>query len=117
MTNFNNMENDIKYTISLRFEEIKLPPFQEILVLAKNSPHGKIGITKSFELLVPNGFEYIEVAHEKVEAIFINKRILAKMPIEKVLDILRERVFNYISEGEILKVDFRLSVTIKPIEC
>ena len=105
------MDKSLKYTINLSFEEIKLPPFQDILVLAKNSPHGIIGITKSFELLAPNGFEIIKTEHEKVEAILINKRILAKISKERVLEILKEKVFNFITDGEILKVDFRVTVS------
>lgn len=98
------------YSVDIRIEEIKLPPFDEILVLGKNSPHGKMGILKSFELFSPNGFELIEVDHELVEAIFINKRILKKVDRETVLKILHERVFSYISEGELLKVDFKIAI-------
>lgn len=110
------MDTAIKYSVSLSFEEIKLPPFQEILVLGKNSPHGKIGISKSFELLVPNGFEIIEVDDEKVEALFINKRILTKMPQEKIIKILKDKVFQFVSEGEILKVDFKVTISYNTIE-
>jgi hypothetical protein len=110
------METSMKYSVTLSFEEIKLPPFQEILVLGKNSPHGKIGISKSFELLVPNGFEIIEIEDEKVEALFINKRILAKMPKEKIIKILKEKVFQFVSEGEILKVDFKVTISYSTIE-
>lgn len=105
------MENKIKYSINLSFQEIKLPPFDEILILGKNSPHGKHGISKSFELLLPNGFEIIDINEDKVDAVFINKRILAKLPKEKLLKILRDKVFPYISEGELLKVDLKVSIS------
>lgn len=106
-----NKGNRLKYSINLSFEEIKLPPFQDILILGKNSHHGKIGILKSFELLVPNGFDIVEVDDEKVEAVFVNRRILAKMPKDKMLEVLRDKVFPFISEGELLKVDFRVSIS------
>lgn len=102
------MDKSLKYSVNLSFEEIKLPAFQDILVLAKNSPHGVIGISKSFELLAPNDFEFIKIEHDKVEALLINKRILAKISMEKVTDILKEKVFCFISDGEILKVDFKV---------
>ncbi len=111
-----SMDTTIKYSVSLSFEEIKLPPFQEILVLGKNSPHGKIGILKSFELLVPNGFEYIEINDQRVEAIFVNRRILAKMPQERIINILKDKVFPFISEGEILKVDFKVNISYNTFE-
>lgn len=106
----------VKYAINLSFEEIKLPPFQDILILGKNAPQGKIGLSKSFELLVPNGFTVVEVDDERVEAIFVHKRILKKIDQERVLRILEEKVFPFISEGELLRVDFKISISYSAIE-
>lgn len=112
----NNDNSNIKYSIDLSFEEIKLPPFQDILVLGKNSPQGKIGLGKSFELLVPNGFDIIEINEDKVEAVFINKRILTKISSGKIIEILKSKVFQFISEGELIKVDFKISISCTNIE-
>ncbi|QCR25220.1 hypothetical protein C1N53_21535 [Pontibacter sp. SGAir0037] len=106
----------MKYSISLSFEEIRLPPFQDILILGKNSPQGQFGLNKSFELLAPNGFEFYEVADEKVEAVFINKRLLNKIPAAKLLQILKSKVFQYVSEGELTKVDLKISMSYSNIE-
>jgi len=107
----------MKYSISLSFQEIKLPPFDEILIVGKNSPHGKLGISKSFDLLLPNGFEIIDIVDDdKIEAVFVNKRILAKLSKEKVLKILRDKVFPYVSEGELLRVDLKVSISYNSIE-
>jgi hypothetical protein len=110
------MENLMKYSISLRFHEVKLPPFDEILVLGKNSPHGKLEIFKSFEHLIPNGFEVVDVEDEKVEAIFVNNRIIAKLPKEKLIKLLRDKVFPYVSQGELLKVDLKITVSYSSTE-
>ena len=104
------------YSIDINFQEIKLPPFQEILVLGKNSPHGKMGILKSFEMLAPDGFEVFEIDNSAVEAVFINKRILKKIEKEIVIKLLTEKVFPYISEGELLRVDFKITVFHNSIE-
>jgi len=105
-------KQEMKYSINLSFQEIKLPPFDEILVVGKNSPHGKLGISKSFELLQPNGFEVIDISdEEKVEAVFVNKRILAKLSKEKLMKILRDKVFPFVTEGELLKVDLRVTIS------
>jgi len=107
----------MKYSISLSFQEIKLPPFDEILIVGKNSPHGKLGISKSFDLLLPNGFEIIDIEDDdKIDAVFVNKRILAKLSKEKVLKILRDKVFPYVSEGELLRVDLKVSISYISIE-
>lgn len=112
----NNGNSPIRYSINLSFEEIKLPPFQDILILGKNSAQGKIGLSKSFELLAPNGFDIIEMNDDKVEAVFVNKRILAKIPRDKIIDILKSKVFQFISEGELLKVDFKVTISYANIE-
>jgi len=103
-------ESNRKFSVQLSFEEIRLPPFEDILILGKKCPQGKIGVYKSFELLVPNEFEVFEIEDDIVEAIFINKRVLKKMDKDKIIEILREKVFPYISESEILKVDFKLRI-------
>lgn len=108
--------SNIKYSINLSFEEIKLPPFQDILILGKNSPQGKIGLCKSFELLAPNGFHTIEINDDKVEAVFINKKILNKISSDKIIEILKLKVFQFISEGELIKVDFKIVISYINIE-
>jgi hypothetical protein len=109
-------ETALKYSVKLSFEEIKLPPFEDILVIGKKSPQGKIGITKLFELLVPNEFETIDIDDQKVEAIFINRKILNKIELEKIMKILRKKVFPYISPSEILRVDFKLRIYYDTID-
>lgn len=111
------MENaTLRYSIQISFEEIRLPPFEDILILGKNCQQGKIGISKSFELLTPNEFQLFEIKHEIVEAVFINKRVLKKMNGERIIQLLREKIFKFVSEGEMLKVDFKLKIFYDSIE-
>ncbi len=103
-------ESTGKFSVHLSFEEVRLPPFEDILILGKKCPQGKIGVYKSFELLIPNEFETFEIEDEIIEAIFVNKRILKKIDKNKIITILREKVFPYVSASEILKVDFKLRI-------
>ena len=106
-----------KYSVQLSFEEIRLPPFDDILILGKKCPHGRIGVSKSFEFLVPNEFETFEINDDAiVDVVFINKRILKKMNKDKIIHILKDKVFPFISESEILKVDFKLRIFYNSIE-
>ena len=105
-----------KYTISLSFEEIRLPPFEDILIIGKKCPHGKTGLSRSFELLVPNEFEVFEVNDSIVGAVFINRRILKKLDKDKIVEVLKEKVFPFSSESEIVKVDFKLKLFYESIE-
>jgi hypothetical protein len=105
-----------RYTIQLSFEEVKLPPFDEILIIGKKCPQGKTGLYKSFEFLVPNEYDVFEINHDIVEAVYINKRLLNKISKEKIIDILTEKVFPFTSISEIVKVDFKLKITYDSIE-
>ena len=105
-----------KYLTQLSFEEIKLPPFDDILILGKKSNQGKIGVYKAFELLIPNEFEVFEVDDAVVEAVFINKKLLVKMEKDRILNLLKEKIFPFVSESEILKVDFKLKIFYDEIE-
>ena len=109
-------EEQRKFSVQLGFEEIRLPPFEDILILGKKCPQGKIGVYKSFELLVPNEFTPVEIEDDNVEVIFINKKVLKKINKDKIIAILRDKVFPYVSESEILKVDFKLRVFYDSIE-
>ncbi len=105
-----------KFSVQLSFEEIRLPPFEDILILGKKCPQGKIGVFQSFELLVPNEFEAFEIEDDAVGTVFISKRVLKKIEKDKIVAILKKNVFPYISEGEILKVDLKLRIFYDSIE-
>lgn len=105
-----------KYSVQLSFEEIRLPPFEDILILGRKCPQGKIGVSNSFEFLVPNEFEVFEIDDAAVEAIFINKRVLKKIKVDKIIGILKDKVFPYVSESEIIKVDFKMRIFYDSIE-
>jgi len=105
-----------KFSVNLAFEEIRLPPFEDILILGKKCPQGKIGVYRSFQLLVPDEFEVTEVENDCVDAVFISKKVLRKMEKETILAILREKVFPYVSEFEILKVDFKVRISYNQLD-
>ena len=105
-----------RYNISLKFQEVRLPPFDEILVLGSKSEQGKMGVAKTFEYMVPDIFEMVEVEEDSIEAVFINRRLIRKISKENILDILRAKVFPYVSEKEIIKVDFEVIISYDTIE-
>jgi len=110
------MNNDAKVSMTISFTEVSLPPFQDILILGKKCPHGKVGISRCLNLLAPNDFDLVEVEDSLVEAILVNKKILKRMPSEKVVQVLTEKVFPYMTKGEIVKVDLRITMTYDDVE-
>jgi len=110
------MNSGARYSVSLNFEGIKLPPFEDILLLGNRCPHGKIGIAKCLDLLEPDGFEMVDIDDETVQSVLVSKRILKRMPIEKIIGILKEKVFPFITHGEIIKVSFNVKIYFDNIE-
>ncbi|SFD87854.1 hypothetical protein [Thermophagus xiamenensis] len=98
------------YKIELGFEEINLPIFEDILIIGKESPYGKIEISKFFDIFIPDQFIIIEDNHPNVEAIIINKKILKKVSAENIIALLQAKVFPFISSAEILKVELKIKI-------
>jgi len=110
------LEGQVNYQINLSFKEINLPPFEDILVVGNQSKQGRVGLSKSFDYLVPMSFDMVEIDDEDVAVVFISRKVLKKVPKDKVIRILKEKVFPFVSNDEILKVDFKISVTYESIE-
>lgn len=107
-----------QYSVTVALEPIKLPPVTDVLVLAKRHPQGKVGIMESFRFMAPDEFEFVDIDDPSVvvEAVLINRSILKRLPLEKVLEILERLVFPRVSEGEAVKVSFSTRLTFGPIE-
>lgn len=99
------------YNISLSFELISLPPFRDILLLGRKCPHGKTGMTKCLDLLAPDNFEVYDVDDGNVEAILVSNRLVKLIPISKIIEVLREKVFPYVTNCDLIKVDFGVRVS------
>ncbi|MGV3763552.1 hypothetical protein [Parapedobacter sp.] len=102
------------YGIDISFETLQLPLKHDVLILAKNATQGKRGLGKSLELLAPGTFQPVnsEVGHEGIEAVFINRRILTKIPVERIINILQQHVFEHVGEGELIQVDMHVRISL-----
>jgi len=106
-----------KYQRNLSFATASLPPFKDILVIGNNCTQGRYGIAKSFNLLLPDEFELIEIdSNDKIDGLLINKKLIAKIEVDKIISILEKNVFPYILPGEIIRVDMDLKIIYETIE-
>lgn len=110
------IDTDTRYAIKLSFETVELPPFKDILILTKNAPHGKNGLSRALELLAPGTFEVIDVQEGLVESVFVNKQISARISHEKIIAVLTKKVFPFVVERELLRVDFKVDIISNTIE-
>lgn len=106
------------YGIDIHFETLHLPLQHDVLILAKNASQGKLGLGKSLELLAPGTFQPVEVElrHEGVEAVYVNRRILSKITIDHVIQLLHQHVFEHVGEGELMQVDMHVRISINNLK-
>jgi len=105
------------YGIDISFEELTLPLFHGVLILAKNAAQGKYGLGRSLDLLAPGTFQAMDtgLGHECVEAVFINRNLLTKIPAEHIIQVLQRHVFEHVSEGELIQVDMKVRISMNNI--
>ena len=53
--------------------------------------------------------------YPQIDAVIVNKAILAKIPMQEVVRILSDNVFPYVVQGETLKVNFNIHIFQKDI--
>lgn len=111
-----NPKHEGKVSVSISFETVELPPFSDILILGKRCPHGKMGISRCMNLMSPDAFDLVELETDAAEVMLVNKRILKKVSKEKIIELLSETVFPYITNSEVVRVDFKTKITWKDIE-
>lgn len=99
------------FNVTLSFEKAQLPPFNDILLLGRKSPIGMSGVKKSLDFLVPDNFEIVSMEDATVEAMVVNKSILKRLSIAKLIALLQESVIPYMSETEIMKVDISVRIS------
>lgn len=111
------MNTSKTYGIDISFEELKLPLFHDVLVLAKNAVQGKHGLGRSLDLLAPGVFQAVdtEVENEHIEAVFISRKLLTKMSVEQLLQVLQRHVFEYVGEGELIQVNMKVRISMHNI--
>jgi len=102
------------YGIDISFEELKLPLSNDVLVLAKNAVQGKHGLGKSLDLLAPGVFQAVDTGAEAehIEAVFINRKLLTKIPAERLIQVLQRHVFRHVGEGELIQVDVKVRISM-----
>ncbi|WP_374741742.1 hypothetical protein [Parapedobacter sp. 2B3] len=102
------------YGIDISFETLELPLQHDVLILAKNGTQGKRGLGRSLELLAPGTFQSIdaEAGHGGIEAVYVNRRILTKIPVERIMRILQQHVFEHVGEGELIQVDMHVRISM-----
>lgn len=109
-------DTEARHAIKLSFETIQLPPFRDVLILGRSAVHGRTGLSRALQLLAPDHFETIDIQEGNVEAVYISRQLLNKISQEKMIQALSKKVFPYVTEGELIKVDVKVDVVANTVE-
>ncbi|WP_257669030.1 hypothetical protein [Parapedobacter tibetensis] len=111
------MDTGKTYGIDISFEELKLPLFHDVLILAKNAAQGRYGLGKSLDMLAPGTFQAVDTdaGYERIEAVFINRNLLTKIPAERITQLLQRHVFEHVAEGELIQVNMKVRISMNNI--
>ena len=101
-----------KITMGMEIELFDFPPFEDALVLAKQSPVGPKAAKKMMDTLCPNSYELITVNDEIVEAMIIKKQLLQMAEEQKIVDSILEEVRPYVSIQTIIKVKCNIKISV-----
>lgn len=101
----------ISVNIRVQLQEFKIPPIQDALVLGKEASIGCDAVRRSLNLLHVAPFEHIPLTGDMEDAVvgdvLVRRSLLNKIPREKLLRLILERVKPFMGAEEILdlKID------------
>lgn len=109
--------NNISVNIWLQCEELKFPPINDALVLGKTAPITAEAMGRALTLLHVSPFEHVELSGEYeddvVNDIFVRRNLLHKIPREKLIPFLVQRVKAFMTTDEILHLRIDAEVSLK----
>ncbi len=103
--------DDSEIRVRLRAREFLIPPVRDALIIGRRSPVGQVAMQRSLALLSPDTFEPIRIAdHPTVSDVLVRRAILLKVPRERLVPFLLDRLGPLMSDGEILQVDIEAQI-------
>ena len=107
----------VSVNVRLQFQEFKIPPVHDALVLGKKSPIGSEAVRRSLTLLHVAPFEHIELKGENADAIvgdiLVRNSVLNKIPREKLIRVVIDRVKPFMTAEEILHLHIEAEVSLE----
>jgi hypothetical protein len=102
-------------SVTVRFvvREFCTPPVHDGLVLGKRSPIGCIAIRRALALLQTTAFTHIEIDDDVVGDIIVRESILRRVPREKLIRMVVQRIKPLMAADEIVHLDIVAEVQVE----
>lgn len=100
-------------TVRLSVKEFSIPPVRDCLVIGKASPIGCVALKKALSLLHAEPFEDLHPDSDTIGEVLIRRTILLKVPREKLLKLMVERIGPLMDKHEIILVQIDSEVFLE----
>jgi hypothetical protein len=102
-----------QFQCRIHITEFDVPPVHDGLVVGRTSPIGCVAIRKALELLSARPFEHIEINDETIGDIFVRAAILRRLPKDRLISCVLEKVKPLMGPEEILHLNLEAAVTLE----
>ena len=103
------------YSLSVRVNEFAVPPVSDGLVIGKDAPIGFSALSKALNLLAGNHMEAIELQDDVIAHVIIRQGILRRVPKEKLIAFILERIKPLMSTQELLHMEIKAEVVLEEV--
>lgn len=109
----NNDQDQIAVKMKLRV--FMVPPINDALVIGKNAPIGSEAWRRALALLLVLPFESIKIEDDIIEEILVQKRILRKIPQDRLIMLIYNKVKPFMSPEEVIHLDIHAELFTEDI--
>lgn len=99
--------------VKLRAREFMVPPIRDCLVIGKKAPIGFVALKKALSLLHGAPFERLQHQTDAISDILVRASILRKIPREKLIRLVVERVEPLMADDELVHLDIEVEVVLE----
>jgi len=99
-------------SVELRLQRFHLPPVESALAVGKRAPIGPRALEKALVEIMPEQFERIDVDHEIIEALLMNKSHLRRVPRERLVSLIVRHAERLMDATEILHVSMDIELSV-----
>lgn len=106
-------DNHGSVTVKVHAKEFVIPPIRDALVVGRTSPIGCVALRKALTLLHGEPFEDVHPDDEVVGDILVRANILRKLPRDKLVRLVLERIKPLMDPGEVIHLDVEVDVFLE----
>jgi len=104
---------DFKVVLRARTREFNIPPVRDGIVLGRHSPVGCVAVRNALGLLNGGPFAHIELADEVISDVIVRQTILRRLPREKLIAFVLDRIKPLRGPEEILHLDLEVEILLE----